>query len=34
MKPSKYSDFAHIGPGTLAGRFLRHFWQPLYIGSD
>ncbi|HVA11717.1 MAG TPA: Rieske 2Fe-2S domain-containing protein [Stellaceae bacterium] len=34
MKPSKYSDFAHIGPGTLAGRFLRHFWQPIYIGSE
>ena len=34
MKPSKYSDFAHIGPGTLAGRFLRHFWQPVYIGSE
>jgi 5,5'-dehydrodivanillate O-demethylase oxygenase subunit len=34
MKPSKHSDFAHIGPGTLAGRFLRHFWQPLYIGSE
>src|ERR1700761_1935058 len=34
MKPSKHSDFAHIGPGTLAGRFLRHFWQPVYIGSE
>jgi 5,5'-dehydrodivanillate O-demethylase oxygenase subunit len=34
MKPSKYSDFAHIGPGTLAGRFIRHFWQPVYLGSE
>jgi 5,5'-dehydrodivanillate O-demethylase oxygenase subunit len=34
MKPSKYSDFAHIGPGTLAGRFIRHFWQPIYLGSE
>ncbi len=34
MKPSKYSDFAHIGPGTLAGRFIRHFWQPVYVGAD
>jgi 5,5'-dehydrodivanillate O-demethylase oxygenase subunit len=34
MKPSKYSDFAHTGPGTLAGRFIRHFWQPVYVGSD
>ncbi|HEY3917303.1 MAG TPA: Rieske 2Fe-2S domain-containing protein [Stellaceae bacterium] len=34
MKPSKYSDFAHIGPGTLAGRFIRHFWQPVYIANE
>ena len=34
MKPSKYSDFAHIGPGTLAGRFIRHFWQPVYVAAD
>jgi 5,5'-dehydrodivanillate O-demethylase len=34
MKPSKHRDFAHIGPGTLAGRFLRHFWQPVYVASD
>ena len=34
MKPSKYSDFAHTGPGTLAGRFIRHFWQPVYVGAD
>jgi 5,5'-dehydrodivanillate O-demethylase oxygenase subunit len=34
MKPSKYSDFAHIGPGTLAGRFIRSFWQPVYVGAD
>ena len=23
-----YTDFAHTGPGTLAGRYLRLFWQP------
>jgi 5,5'-dehydrodivanillate O-demethylase len=23
------SEFAHTGPGTLAGRFLRRFWQPV-----
>jgi 5,5'-dehydrodivanillate O-demethylase len=34
MKPSKYSDFAHTGPGTLAGRFIRRFWQPVYVGTD
>ena len=27
-------DFAHIGPSTLAGRFLRHFWQPIFVASD
>jgi hypothetical protein len=25
-----WTDFAHTGPGTLAGRFLRTFWQPVY----
>jgi 5,5'-dehydrodivanillate O-demethylase len=24
-----YEDFGHIGPDTLAGRFLRRFWQPV-----
>src|SRR5262249_19805122 len=24
-------DCAHIGPGTLAGRFMRRFWQPVYL---
>ncbi len=32
-KPEDYRDFAHVGPGTLAGRFLRSFWQPI-IKSD
>ncbi|MSQ73442.1 MAG: Rieske (2Fe-2S) protein [Betaproteobacteria bacterium] len=27
-------DFSHTGPGTLAGRFLRRFWQPLFISQD
>lgn len=26
-------DFIHTGPGTLAGRYLRRFWQPVYIGE-
>src|SRR4051812_30235586 len=30
----EYTDFAHVGPGTLAGRFLRSFWQPVYLASD
>jgi 5,5'-dehydrodivanillate O-demethylase len=31
---SDYRDFAHIGPTTLAGRFLRRFWQPVYVAKD
>ena len=23
-------DLAHTGPGTVAGRYLRSFWQPVY----
>lgn len=26
-------DFAHIGPGTPAGRWLRRFWQPIYVAA-
>jgi 5,5'-dehydrodivanillate O-demethylase oxygenase subunit len=33
-KTAKYRDFAHIGPATLAGRFLRRFWQPIYVAKD
>src|SRR5262245_40260054 len=29
-----YLDFAHTGPGTLAGRYLRRFWQPVYVAAD
>jgi 5,5'-dehydrodivanillate O-demethylase len=29
-----YTDFAHVGPGTLAGRYLRRFWQPVYVAAD
>ena len=32
MEP--YQDFAHIGPGTLAGKFLRGFWQPVMVSED
>ena len=24
-----YTDFEHVGPRTLAGRYLRRFWQPI-----
>ncbi len=30
----KWPDFEHTGPGTLAGRFLRRFWQPVYLSAD
>ena len=29
-----WADFAHTGPGTLAGRFMRMFWQPVYRSQD
>jgi 5,5'-dehydrodivanillate O-demethylase oxygenase subunit len=29
-----YEDFVHTGPGTLAGRFLRRFWQPVCRAAD
>ncbi|HEY7062008.1 MAG TPA: Rieske 2Fe-2S domain-containing protein [Chloroflexota bacterium] len=29
-----YQDFAHTGPGTLAGRFLWRFWQPIHRAED
>lgn len=28
------TDFARVGPETLAGRFLRRFWQPIARGED
>jgi 5,5'-dehydrodivanillate O-demethylase len=29
-----WTDFAHTGPGTLAGRFMRMFWQPVYLSKE
>jgi 5,5'-dehydrodivanillate O-demethylase oxygenase subunit len=29
-----YSDFVHTDPGTLAGRFMRMYWQPIYRSQD
>ena len=26
-------NFVHTGPGTLAGRYLRRFWQPVYVSE-
>jgi 5,5'-dehydrodivanillate O-demethylase oxygenase subunit len=33
-RTSDYTDFAHTGPGTLAGRYLRRFWQPVYRAHE
>src|SRR5262249_11712828 len=30
----KWKELAHTGPGTLAGRYLRRFWQPVYVSAD
>ena len=31
LKPSVEDvDFVHTGPATLAGRYMRRFWQPVY----
>src|SRR3954471_2345833 len=27
-------DLVHVGPGTLAGQFIRSFWQPVYLARD
>jgi 5,5'-dehydrodivanillate O-demethylase len=27
-------DFVHTGPGTLAGKYLRRFWQPVYVADS
>jgi 5,5'-dehydrodivanillate O-demethylase len=29
-----YRDFVHTGPGTLAGRLLRMFWQPICCSHE
>jgi len=29
-----WADFVHTGPGTLAGRYLRLFWQPIYRAEE
>src|SRR5438045_3688919 len=29
-----WTDFAHVGPTTLAGRYLRRFWHPVSRAQD
>ncbi len=31
---AKEMDFVHTGPGTLAGRYMRSFWQPVFRAAD
>ncbi len=31
---TNYTDISHSGPGTLAGRYLRTFWHPVYRSQD
>ncbi|MGE0652490.1 MAG: Rieske 2Fe-2S domain-containing protein, partial [Alphaproteobacteria bacterium] len=28
------ADFVRTGPGTLAGRYLRNFWQPILLSEE
>jgi 5,5'-dehydrodivanillate O-demethylase len=28
------TDFVRTGPGTIGGRYLRRFWQPIYLSRD
>ena len=34
MRTNDFRDFVHTGPGTLAGRYLRMYWQPVYRSAD
>jgi 5,5'-dehydrodivanillate O-demethylase len=34
MAGQDWRDITHTGPGTLAGRYLRLFWQPIYRVQD
>jgi 5,5'-dehydrodivanillate O-demethylase oxygenase subunit len=34
MSDQRWEDLYHTGPGTLAGAYLRMFWQPVYRGKD
>lgn len=30
----RYSDIVHTGPDTIGGRYLRSFWQPIFVASE
>ena len=31
--PMDEINFVHTGLGTIAGRYLRRFWQPVYVAE-
>ena len=31
---ARHTDFFHTGPDTLAGEYMRRFWQPMYHSDD
>jgi 5,5'-dehydrodivanillate O-demethylase oxygenase subunit len=33
-RTSDYTNFHNVGPGTLAGRYLRKFWHPVAVSND
>ena len=33
LRLGEAEDFVHTGPGTLAGRYLRRYWQPVYVAE-
>ena len=30
----RYADIVHTGPDTIGGRYLRSFWQPIFVASE
>ena len=34
LATERFANFAHTGPGTPAGRFLRSFWQPIGLSES
>src|SRR6185503_6454779 len=34
MRLEPWQDVFHIGPGTLAGRYLRRWWHPIAVAKD
>ena len=30
----RYADIVHTGPDTIGGRYMRSFWQPIFVSSE